>query len=106
MTTSRIVLYLTNVIISIIEFLIGLRIVLKLLGASTSSEFVSWLYDTTQPLLAPFEGMFPSPAIDGLFLIEFSALFALLVYAFIGYLITELVAELTYMSERRVSRRK
>lgn len=104
--TERIIIYLTNAIVSIIELLIGLRVVLKLFGASTQSAFVRWLYDTTQPLLAPFEGMFPSPRIEGLFVLEFSALFALLVYAFVGYLIIELIAEITYISERRNRKKK
>ncbi len=72
------------------EGLIGLRILLKLLGANTLAPFVRWVYETSKPLLAPFEGMFPSPHLRGGFVIEVSALFAFLAYAFIEYLIEEL----------------
>lgn len=78
---------LTNLILGIIEFLLGFRIVLKLFGASAGAPFVKWVYETTQPLLAPFIGAFPSPRVEGGIIIEFSSLFALIVFAFIGYLI-------------------
>lgn len=78
---------LTNAILGIIEFLLGFRIILKLFGASASAPFVKWIYETTQPLLFPFIGAFPSPRIEGGLIIEFSSLFALIVFAFAGYLI-------------------
>lgn len=87
-------LSLTDLVIGLIEFLIGLRVILKLFGASANSQFVSWVYETTQPLLQPFVGVFPSPKVDGLFVIEFSALFALVVYALIGYLVGNVLASL------------
>lgn len=101
MHASRFIIYLINAIFSIIEILIAVRIILRLFGANPAAGFVQWIYATTQPLLAPFVGMFPSPALEGGFVIEFSAVFGLLVYAFIGYLLTEIIAELTYYSLRR-----
>lgn len=100
-TTPKLIAFLVNLVTSLIEGLLGLRIVLKLLGASTVAPFVSWIYETTQPLLTPFAGMFPSPKLPEGFVIEFSALFALVVYAFIGYLITELLETLIYYGGRR-----
>jgi uncharacterized protein YggT (Ycf19 family) len=82
---------LINFILNLIEGLLMLRIILKLFGASTRAPFVTWVYETTQPLLGPFLGMFPSPLLTGGFIIEFSSLFALIVYAFVGYLAVELV---------------
>jgi hypothetical protein len=93
----QLVLSLTDVIISLVELLIGLRVVLKLFGASTRAPFVSWVYETTQPLLTPFIGMFPSPKLDGVFLIEFSALFALIVYGLAGYLISNIISSISQL---------
>ncbi len=101
MGIPRVILLLNNTIFGIVEFFIGLRIILKLFGASTSAPFVSWVYETTNPLLRPFLGMFPSPRLEGGFIIEFSALFGLLVYAFIGYLIEQIILELIYQAGRR-----
>lgn len=85
---------LISAIISLVELLISLRIILKLFGASTAAPFVRWVYETTEPLLQPFIGMFPSPNLTGGFVLEFSAIFALLVYAFIGYMLLEVLSVL------------
>lgn len=96
---------LVNGIISMIELLLSLRIILKLFGASTTAPFVRWAYETTAPLLEPFAGMFPSPNLTGGFVIEFSAVFALLVYAFVGYILLEVLNVLVEPTENeRVTR--
>lgn len=86
---------LTDIIFTFIEGIIGLRILLRFLGANPSAPFVSWIYQTSRPLLSPFEGMFPSPSARGGFVIEVSALFAILIYAFVGYIIASVIAQLT-----------
>jgi uncharacterized protein YggT (Ycf19 family) len=80
-------LFLTALVLSFVEIMIGLRIILKLFGANTGAPFVTWVYETTRPLLAPFAGIFPEPTINGFFVIEFSAIFALVVYALVAYVI-------------------
>lgn len=92
---GKYILTLTDAVMSIVEFLLSLRIVLKLLNANDASPFVRWIYETTRPLLAPFEGMFPSSTIAGGFTLEASALFALLIYAFVGFLIQSAIMRLT-----------
>jgi|SRR3989339_1422046 len=85
---------LTDFVVGLIEFLLSLRILLKLLGASTNAPFVSWVFGTTSPLLAPFENMFPTTNFGGGFTLEASALFALLTYAFLGLLLESLLNHL------------
>lgn len=97
MISAQAVLWLTNLVIGIVESIIALRILLKLLGASTIAPFVRWVYQTSQPLLSPFEGMFPSSRLPGgPFTLEFSALFALIIYGLVGYLISEGLHYITY----------
>jgi YggT family protein len=43
---------------SVIEVLIGLRFVLRLLGANPASAFVNMVYDWSTPFVAPFSGIF------------------------------------------------
>ncbi len=93
-------LTLSNTIISILELLISLRILLKLLGARTAAPFVTWVYETTSPLLAPFEGMFPSSTIPIGSVLEVSALFALIAYALIGVLLESIIIQLTPPSHK------
>lgn len=90
----RYILTLSDAVFSVIEFILALRILLKLLGANTAAPFVRWLYATSQPLLTPFEGIFPSAALTGGFTLEASALFALLAYGFLGFLLQSVIIRL------------
>lgn len=74
---------------------LGLRFILRLFNANAASDFVGWVYDNTQPLLEPFLNIFPNTRLQGGFTVEFSTLFAILVYATIGYLILSLVSALS-----------
>jgi uncharacterized protein YggT (Ycf19 family) len=82
---------LIQAVMGIIESLIALRVLLKFLGANLAAPFVRWVYQTTQPLVRPFEGMFPSPQVEGGFVLEFSALFAVIAYAIAAYLLLEFI---------------
>lgn len=86
--------------VGLIEVLLGFRFVLKLLGANPRASVVDWLYLSTQPLLQPFAFAFPTPSIRGGYVLEFTTLFALFAYAFIGYII-ELVIDFLYRSTQR-----
>lgn len=91
MITADIILGMLNILIGFAEAAIALRIILKLMGASMAAPFVRWVYDMSQPLISPFVGMFPAPTLSGPFTIEFSAIFALFAYVFVGYLIQEAI---------------
>lgn len=86
---NSVIVGLVNIILGVVEVVVGLRILLKLFAANTSAPFVMWIYETSESLIYPFKGMFPSPAVEGGIVIEFSALFALVCYALIGFLIIE-----------------
>jgi len=106
MITLRWILWLANVVFTLIEGIIGLRVVLKLFAANPVAPFVNWVYETSSPLLYPFQGMFPASRLRGGSVIEFSALFALLVYSFIAYGVAELVRYLEHRAHDEVERRE
>lgn len=89
-------------VIGIIELFLGFRFIFRLLGANPSAPFVSWLYDTTDPLINPFRGIFPTPRIEGMFAVEFTTLLALLVYMIAGYVLLEIISAIRGISTRRV----
>jgi len=78
-------------IFGLIEALLALRFVLVLLGASTASTFVSFVYNLSAPLVAPFFGMFATSPAFGASRIELETLIALIVYAIVSYLIARLL---------------
>ncbi len=81
----------TVLIFSFVEILLLFRFVLKFLGANSASPFVEFIYENTQPLLAPFLFAFPTPSVSGRFVIEFTTLFAMFVYGFMSYVIEEVL---------------
>ena len=98
---AQYLLFITNFSLGLVEIVIGLRILLKLLGANPQAPFVVWIYETTRPLLVPFAGIFPAPTI-GVFVIEFSAIFGLVIYALLAYLIDVVIEFLREKSSELV----
>lgn len=91
---SRILKELLMVIFSLVEASLVARFVLKLFGASQQSAFVRFIYENTEPLLAPFILAFPTPSVNGRFVLEFTTLFAIFVYAFLSFLLQEVIGAL------------
>jgi hypothetical protein len=71
-------------ITSILEALIGVRVLLKLLGANPQAGFAQFIYGVTAVFLAPFLPLFASPQ-AGASVLELSSLVAMLVYALIAW---------------------
>jgi hypothetical protein len=86
-----IVKMIVNVIFYVIEFILFLRFILVLFGANLSGAFSKWVFASSASLFAPFKNIFPSMDIVG-FKVDFSLLFALIVYVIVGQLIIRVLA--------------
>ncbi len=84
----------------VLEGLIGIRVILKLIGANPGNPFASLVYNFTGLFLAPFNGLVPTPAADGLVL-EISSIIAIIVYALLAWAIIRLVWLLFYQPDAR-----
>lgn len=91
---------LLNFIVGAIEFFLGVKFLLRLLGANPTAPFVAWIYDMAATLEAPFANIFPTTKIEG-YVFDFTTLFALFIYVFIGYLIVELLAFINFSTTTR-----
>ena len=91
---------IVNFMLAIVGFFLGLRFILKLFGANADNGFVNWIYENSAEILGPFRNVFPAANLDG-FVIEFSTIFALLVYGLIGMLAFYLIELLTPTPRRR-----
>jgi uncharacterized protein YggT (Ycf19 family) len=99
MRIHTVIIPFVEAVLLVVETLLGLRLLLRFLGARQDVAFVQWLYATSEPLIEPFVGIFPSPVIEGRFVLEFSTLFAMLIYALIAYVVIELVHYIARASE-------
>lgn len=77
-------------ILGIVETFLVIRLILKLLAANPDAGFSRLIYGVTNPLVAPFQGVFPDAgARDGT--LELAALLAIIVYALLAWFIVKLV---------------
>ncbi len=81
--------------VDIIEVLLGVRFVLKLIGANPAAGFAQLIYGLSVPFMVPFYNLTTNPAAVGL-VIEITTLIAMLVYALLGWLIVKLIWVLFY----------
>lgn len=91
----------THIFVSVVSAALGLRFVLKLFGANASNGFVSWVYEMSDVLLAPFRGIFPSHVFENQYVLEFSTLFALVVYMVFGLFVLMVIDWLVPAKVRR-----
>lgn len=75
--------------LGLIEVLLGLRFVFMLLAANSGAEFTATIYATTESLVSPFAGVFPSFEV-GAFTLEVSTALAMIIYGLIGVLLLQL----------------
>lgn len=86
-------------IAGVIDVLVGLRFLLKLLGASTASSFVGLIYGLTAPLVGPFQNIFPVSG-SGTFIFEPASIVALIIYPLIALGAASLIR---ILSQRRAT---
>jgi hypothetical protein len=88
---------IVSLVFGLIEITIGLRFLFLLLGASLDSGFVTWVYNVSHPLVAPFGTIFGHTAkaipgtISGSFF-EPASLIALIIYGAIGGILLRILA--------------
>ncbi len=82
---------IVTLVVGVAQVMLGLRFLLRFLGAGKSAPFARWVYVNSQSLVAPFEGIFPTTKALGLFSLDFSTLFGLMVYSVVGYVVLEVL---------------
>ena len=83
----------------IVEGLIGLRVLLKLIGANADNAFATFIYGAAGLFVGPFFTLTGSPAAGGMVL-EIPSLLAMLVYALLGWVIVRIARVLWPMFSR------
>jgi hypothetical protein len=81
-------------VVGVVDVLIAGRFLGKLLGASSQSAFVSFIYSVSAPLVAPFGGIFGNTG-SKTNLFETASLVAIVVYAVIAWGIVVLIKIMT-----------
>jgi glucan phosphoethanolaminetransferase (alkaline phosphatase superfamily) len=93
-TGSQTLEYLVYFIFGLLEIILAFRLVLKLLGASVSSNFVSSIYNVSKIFIWPFEGIFSRATAQGAettAVFEPATLVAIIVYSLVAFGIVQIV---------------
>ncbi len=80
-----------TLLFTVLEVLLLLRFILKLFGANANQPLVSGLYRITEPLVRPFQGIFPEPSGA----LDLAALLAVAFFFLIAALIVAVVRAIT-----------
>ena len=90
-TAGKVIYY----ILGVLEVLFAFRFVFKILGANTESTFVSFIYSTSDLLLAPFTGIFRMAVSEGIetkSFLEPTLIIGMVVYALLAWGIVKLIS--------------
>lgn len=88
-TASRVI----ALVFTVLEVLLLVRFAFKLFGANADQPFASAIYGVTEPLVAPFRGIFAQPA--GTPVIEIAALLSIVFFILVAALVVALVRAYT-----------
>jgi uncharacterized protein YggT (Ycf19 family) len=79
----------TYFVLAIVQVFLLFRFAFLLFGADPNNGFVRVIYGVTSPLIAPFQGIFPTP-VEGGAIFDTATLLAMVVYALVAYLIVRM----------------
>jgi len=98
---TRLVGGLINFFLVLVEVFLGLRILLRFFAANPNNGFVQWVYESSSVLLEPFRGIFPTRVIGDNNVVDFSAIFAMIVYGLLALAFAALMSYLDPVRYRR-----
>jgi len=75
-------------IVGTVEIVLGLRILLRAIGANPENPFARLVYRVTSGMLEPFVGLTRNPQLEGMVL-EIHTMIALLVVALLGWVMVQ-----------------
>lgn len=90
-------------IFSIIEGFLVFRILFLLFGANRDNLISKFIYGISNPLVAPFEGLFASLRY-GRFVISLNTIIALVFYSIAGFIIIEILNSIVVKTKKRAEK--
>ena len=88
---SNTLITLLNIILYLITFFIGMRVILRFFSANPQTPMVAWIYNISGSLIYPFRGIFPDLS-SQVGMLDLVAITALIGYMILGYLVTWLIS--------------
>jgi uncharacterized protein YggT (Ycf19 family) len=93
---ARVIVWVIYLFVLAALILLTLAFFLRLFGANPAAGFTEWVYRSVDRIMEPFRGIFPSHAITDTSVLDFSLLFAMIIYAIfalIAHWLVQVVSE-------------
>jgi len=100
MGTSETIIKVIKVSFGVIEVLLGLNVLLKLLGALPTFILFEWIYNLSAPFKSPFDGTFAPIVFGERFVLDLSAIFAIVAYFIIGMILIAITKYVFKVSDK------
>ena len=78
------VVFFLYLVVTAALVLLAVAFVLELFGANPDASFANWVYDHTERVMSPFRGLFEVHTINDESVVDFSLLFAMIIYAMVA----------------------
>src|SRR5262245_3657557 len=98
---GRVLVWIVYAIVLVTAILLTLAFFLELAGANPDAGFVQWVYRSTDRAMRPFRGIFPEQQITDDSVLNFSLLFAAIVYFIVALLLDVVVRWLSSRLRRQ-----
>jgi hypothetical protein len=85
------IVYIVYFLFSVVELLLGLRVVLHLVGVNPDNGFANFIYALSSPFVALFASLLKNPALSTTAVLEVTTLLAMIVYAIMAWLVGRLI---------------
>jgi uncharacterized protein YggT (Ycf19 family) len=97
---ARVVVWVIYLFVMAALILLTVAFFLRLFGANPAAGFTEWVYRSVDRIMEPFRGIFPSKAITDTSVLDFSLLFAMIIYAIFALVAHWLVEVVTHRLHR------
>ncbi|MGH7195781.1 MAG: YggT family protein [Candidatus Saccharimonadales bacterium] len=97
---SRFAAGVVDLFLVIAELFLAFRVVLRFFAANGANSFVHFIYTSSNTLLQPFRGIFQTTIIGRNHVLDFSTLFAMVIYALFGVAIIAVLRFLGSATDR------
>lgn len=103
---AKVIVVFVYAVVAVCLVLLVLAFLLQLFGASTDAVFTRWVYRNADRVMEPFRGMFPAPTLSDRSVVDFSVLFAMVVYAMVALGLHALISWLGEQAARAARRNR
>jgi hypothetical protein len=85
------IVYIVYFLFSIVELLLGLRVVLHLVGVNADNGFANFIYALSSPFVALFASLLHNPVLGTTAVLEVTTMIAMIAYAILAWLVGRLI---------------